>query len=222
MIDNIGAYVARLIELGVPAAEAATIAAEIFVAGVQASAYRNDVKPRSAGANRTARWRERKASQNVTERHGDVTVTQSPEVSPAPLPNPSKNPPKGGQKGSRINPDWRPSEADLLKAREAGLSEAQISREAERFRDYWLAKPGKDGSKADWPATWRNWVRSSADRLGLQPRTVEPDPPIPKAVPASSPEELDRRKRQAVANGYWSQMLWGPVPDDIRERVNVQ
>ncbi len=28
------------------------------------------------------------------------------------------------------------------------------------FRDYWIAKPGKDGRKADWSATWRNWVRN--------------------------------------------------------------
>lgn len=30
----------------------------------------------------------------------------------------------------------------------------------ERFRDFWLGKPGKDGTKADWFATWRNWVRN--------------------------------------------------------------
>lgn len=35
----------------------------------------------------------------------------------------------------------------------------------ERFKDYWTAKPGKDGRKADWLATWRNWVR--AERSGL-------------------------------------------------------
>lgn len=28
-----------------------------------------------------------------------------------------------------------------------------------RFLDYWSAKPGKDGRKTDWLATWRNWVR---------------------------------------------------------------
>ena len=31
---------------------------------------------------------------------------------------------------------------------------------ADSFRDYWVAKPGKDGRKADWLATWRNWVRN--------------------------------------------------------------
>ncbi len=31
---------------------------------------------------------------------------------------------------------------------------------AETFRDYWHGKAGKDGRKADWLATWRNWVRN--------------------------------------------------------------
>jgi len=29
------------------------------------------------------------------------------------------------------------------------------------FRDYWIAQPGSKGVKADWLATWRNWVRST-------------------------------------------------------------
>lgn len=30
---------------------------------------------------------------------------------------------------------------------------------AEKFADYWHGKPGKAGTKVDWLATWRNWVR---------------------------------------------------------------
>lgn len=30
----------------------------------------------------------------------------------------------------------------------------------ENFRDFWVAKPGKDGMKLDWFATWRVWVRN--------------------------------------------------------------
>jgi hypothetical protein len=29
------------------------------------------------------------------------------------------------------------------------------------FRDYWIAQPGSKGLKADWMATWRNWVRNT-------------------------------------------------------------
>jgi hypothetical protein len=42
----------------------------------------------------------------------------------------------------------------------------------ERFRDYWVAKAGKDGAKLDWLATWRNWVRdqrpTSVQRQGAK------------------------------------------------------
>ena len=33
--------------------------------------------------------------------------------------------------------------------------------EADKFRDYWRGKSGKDAAKADWLATWRNWVRNA-------------------------------------------------------------
>ena len=34
----------------------------------------------------------------------------------------------------------------------------------ENFRDYWAAKPGKEGRKADWFATWRQWVRKEKEQ----------------------------------------------------------
>ncbi|WP_440110283.1 hypothetical protein [Acidovorax sp. BL-A-41-H1] len=37
---------------------------------------------------------------------------------------------------------------------------------AESFRDFWIAKPGKDGRKTDWQATWRNWVRNQRAQPG--------------------------------------------------------
>lgn len=68
--------------------------------------------------------------------------------------------------GSRLPADWQPD--DLLRAWTAqncpGLN---IPAEVEKFRDYWLAKPGKDGRKTDWTATWRNWVRRSAERTPM-------------------------------------------------------
>ena len=39
------------------------------------------------------------------------------------------------------------------------LSAEDVRREAECFADYWHAKAGADARKADWLATWRNWVR---------------------------------------------------------------
>ncbi len=38
--------------------------------------------------------------------------------------------------------------------------------EHEKFCDYFRAAPGVKGSKVDWPATWRNWMRTAAERSG--------------------------------------------------------
>lgn len=45
-------------------------------------------------------------------------------------------------------------------AREA-RPDIDIAGTADRFKDFWVAKAGKDGTKLDWLATWRNWVRGS-------------------------------------------------------------
>ena len=33
--------------------------------------------------------------------------------------------------------------------------------EHRKFIDYWISEPGQRGTKLDWNATWRNWIRRS-------------------------------------------------------------
>lgn len=61
--------------------------------------------------------------------------------------------------------DWR-----AWARAERHWAEADVATEAAAFVDYWHAKPGKDGRKADWAATWRNWVRNSR-RAGEEPQS---------------------------------------------------
>ncbi len=42
---------------------------------------------------------------------------------------------------------------------ELRLSVEDINWEWEKFRDWWAAASGQKGVKADWAATWRNWMR---------------------------------------------------------------
>jgi uncharacterized protein YdaU (DUF1376 family) len=74
-----------------------------------------------------------------------------------------KEEPNGSSKkrGCRLPVSFEP---DLGWAIDAGLSASQAQTEASQFRDYWTAKPGKDGTKLDWPATWRQWVRNQLKR----------------------------------------------------------
>lgn len=63
--------------------------------------------------------------------------------------------------GTRLPADWvLPSEWEGW-ARLEGHHDPPG--EAERFRDYWHGVPGQRGRKADWFATWRNWIRKSVD-----------------------------------------------------------
>lgn len=63
-------------------------------------------------------------------------------------------------KGSRLPPDWVPPHTlwDWAKKERPDLN---LRQQTERFLDYWTAKPGKDGVKLDWGATWRNWIRNA-------------------------------------------------------------
>ncbi|MFO1080839.1 MAG: hypothetical protein U1E23_09465 [Reyranellaceae bacterium] len=91
------------------------------------------------------------------------------ERASAPTTTPTPQP-----RGTRIPDDWTLTDDDRAFARDLGLdSEAT----AAAFADYWRAKPGAGGRKADWSATWRNWCRrESGDRpAGVAPvRAVHP------------------------------------------------
>lgn len=41
-----------------------------------------------------------------------------------------------------------------------------------QFRDYWIAQPGPKGVKADWFATWRNWVRRDNGASSRRPSSA--------------------------------------------------
>jgi len=95
---------------------------------------------------------------------------------------------------------------DLAYALVQGLNSKQAVREAERFRDFWSAKAGKDGVKADWPATWRNWVRSTADRLGAAPR-----PPSPSGASGVDPRKLTPEEWRPILAIYQRTSNWNPA-----------
>lgn len=69
----------------------------------------------------------------------------------------------GRKRASRLPPNWALPEdwKAWALAEKPEWGEAYILQTAERFRDFWIAKPGKEGTKLDWEATWRNWVRNT-------------------------------------------------------------
>lgn len=108
--------------------------------------------PRGLANHREDSSLERKGKEGKGE---EGTVDASPRDSSA---KPSR--------ASRLQADWQPSTEDMRWAIDA-RPDINVRLEVETFRDYWIAKPGKDGTKTDWSATWRNWIRrANAPRRG--------------------------------------------------------
>lgn len=80
--------------------------------------------------------------------------TPPKEINPTPSSLRSDN-----KRGTRLPADFQPN---LVFAVELGFDRSQAMGEFDKFRDYWNAKAGKDATKLDWPATWRNWLRNAA------------------------------------------------------------
>lgn len=113
---------------------------------------------------RVKRFRER--SKKVTETRPDTdTDTDTERKVKVEAPRASR--------GRRLPPDWQPKE------------HLDRPEELEKFRDYWIAQPGMKGTKVDWDATWRNWIRNAR--------------PLPKPVDKvmSLAEEYAQRARES-------------------------
>lgn len=78
----------------------------------------------------------------------------------------------GSKRGTRLPKDWEPNDELRTGMREERL-DLNIAIEVKKFRDFWTAKPGKDGLKLDWDATFRNWCRNARSPTGFGGR-VEP------------------------------------------------
>lgn len=233
---NLSALIDRMVAAGMSAGDAGDVAAQIYAAGVASASVR------TSGAERTRRWRESKASQSVTKRHetsprdGEVGASQNvterhkasqSDVSPVlhrekNIKSSSMQRSERPSRGTRIPSDWEPSPADRDIARQEGLSETEIDREALRFRDYWTGRAGSGGVKLDWAATWRNWVRTTAEKLGKTPRPSGGAPARTTGFYAADGSEerdaWDAYGKQKAGKtfprdkngGWWFEMQWPP------------
>ena len=87
--------------------------------------------------------------------------------------------------GSRLPLDWVMPDEWAAWAKEARPDLDPIITSC-RFADYWHGKPGKDGRKADWLATWRNWVRGEKSAQGMPAQAVS----RPHTAPSETAEYL--------------------------------
>jgi hypothetical protein len=123
-----------------------------------------------SAAERKREERARKAEMvGVTQSHDKsriVTLDKDKEE----IKNIEEVPPSRSVKamGSRLPEDWT-LPAEWQEWAEKERPDLEIGATAYGFRDFWIAKAGKDGRKADWQATWRNWVRNQRQQNGRPP-----------------------------------------------------
>lgn len=68
-------------------------------------------------------------------------------------------------RASRLQDNWQPSD-DMIQFCLQERPDLDWKFVSEGFRDYWISQPGAKGRKADWSATWRNWVRNQRKAFG--------------------------------------------------------
>jgi hypothetical protein len=74
-----------------------------------------------------------------------------------------EKPPRRGKQGTRLPNDFKVTSAMVTwVAQRAPDIDGRL--ETEKFENYWRAKTGKDATKLDWPATWRNWMLNAQGR----------------------------------------------------------
>ena len=69
------------------------------------------------------------------------------------------------ERATRLQDNWQPSD-DMIKFCVTERPDLNWQAVANGFRDYWISVAGAKGRKADWQATWRNWVRNQRKAFG--------------------------------------------------------
>ena len=87
---------------------------------------------------------------------------------PTSIPPTDLSPQRDRKLGTRLPDDFRPS-PEMFEWFRKNCPHVDGKTEHAQFCDWWHSKPGKEGRKLDWPATWRNWMRTAEKRS--QPRT---------------------------------------------------
>lgn len=127
------------------------------------------------------------------------------------------------KRGTRLPEDFAVT-ADMVAWARAQHPTVDGRAETERFRDHFRGAPGQKGVKLDWPATWRNWIRTAAERAPRtgNPRHLAPVQAVLPADPTAAFEDLrERRDGRGAATLLGVPYLPRPQPpkDDTPSRA---
>lgn len=128
-------------------------------ADIEARVARNKANGQKGGLAKSKQVAKQPASESVSENVAETeTETHNPTAKAVGRPR---------KRGTRLPDNWIPSEFTIAAMR-SECPTVDHKAEHRKFLDYWTAKSGKDATKLDWDATWRNWIRRAAEN----PRTT--------------------------------------------------
>jgi uncharacterized protein YdaU (DUF1376 family) len=156
-------------------------------------------KSEKASASAKARWGKKDANALPTQSEGNATHNTLPKTQDTVLKS---------QRGLRLANDWvLPNEWEYWANKERpDLNAMQV---ADQFKDFWCAKPGKDGVKLDWAATWRNWVRNQKAPK-INPADIVRVTVAPSNLPDPALEKIKADEKKAA-----------PMPEHIRQAMEA-
>jgi hypothetical protein len=101
------------------------------------------------------------------------------------------------RQAERLPDGWRPDPTIHSEMR-VKFPHVNTEFETEKFKDYWHAKAGKDATKLDWQATWRNWIRTAAERTHTTNGTLQSRQQLERE--AMFERQLARAREKDAAN----------------------
>lgn len=129
------------------------------------------------------------------------SVIAAHSVADAPVKTPKKQ-------GTRLSTDWQLPLAWGQWAQSAypHWPVDTVREIAQRFKDHWTAKTGRDSTKLDWEATWRNWCKSD-----ITQRQFPPPAGINGNGSSETPYQRGKRERVDELTGGLAARVIAPV-----------
>lgn len=150
----------------------------------------SDKKDVSPGQSRETGSKGQGEGQGQGHRQGSGVGPAAPPPAPTPVPTPAPTaaPAAATSRGARLPTDWQLPKAwgDWALVEYPLWNADKVRREGQKFRDHWVAKTGKDATKLDWLATWRNWCAS--------PIAHRDDPKPPRGMQDVAARDAETRR----------------------------
>lgn len=126
------------------------------------------------------------------------------------------------ERATRLPDDWvLPTEYSEAAMR-MGLRASEITREAVKFKNYWVNQSGPKGAKLRWGQTWDNWCMSTLERAGRQPILASGPANGCGGPSGEGPETFTDATWQAIAKRYKATNQWNPAWGPNPERMDCK